>query len=866
MKNERKIGSVLSYLYILINSIMTFIYTPFLINYLGKSEYGIYSIAISIMSYLSMLDLGFGNAMIRYTSKYKALNNEEEEKKVNGFFLIFYVIIGIFTLIIGFLLYKYSYLIFGQKFTSSELSTMDIIILILTINIAISFPLSIFGSYVISSEKFVFQKILLIAKSIVYPIFLIVFLLNGAKSISVIVLLSLFNLLINMSNMIFALTKLKMKFNISKSCFKYFKEIINYSFFIFLAIIVDNIFNNTDQIILGAVCGTAVVAVYGVSTQIRIMNEQMSTAISGVFLPKIVFMVENKNSDKELSMLFNRISKLQMIIMFLILFGFLLFGKSFILLWSGKEYLDAYYIALIILIPAIVPLTQNICIHIIQAKNKHKFRSVIYLIISILNIFLTIPLSKLYGGIGAAIGSSIALLLGNIIIMNIYYYKRVHIDIITYWKNFAKIACVSLLYSIIFIVVLNITSIKIESWLMLIFICLIYSIGYVFIISYFIVGKSSIKKIIYNYFPNFLVKNYIILESNPDLSDNAFAIYKYMLNKEEIKNYKFIWFVNDRSTFEKNKYQNTIFVNINPHSFYEKIRKIYYNYSAKIILDCNKYVHKVHNKQLRFYLQHGISYKNVDEYASQCGKLDYFITPGKFFNDYVSIEFKIKNKQIVELGFPRNDILQSNIDVKSKLNISQKSKLVFWLPTYRSHKDVKTLGINDKVIPILNSKDQFKKLNEYLNENNIYIYIKPHPAQKIDNIENLNLSNFKIIYDKDLFNLNLNLYDFLSGTDSLITDYSSVYFDYLLTGNIIGITLDDYKDFQEKNKLICSDYSKEIGGEHIYNYNELIDYLNKVKNEDYDKEKYKVELKKYHKYNDDKSTERLYNFVVDKLK
>lgn len=866
MKNERKIGSVLSYVYILVNSIMTFIYTPFLINYLGKSEYGIYSIAISIMSYLSMLDLGFGNAMIRYTSKYKALKDKDEENKVNGFFLIFYVIIGIITLILGFILYKYSYLLFGNKFSAAELKTMNVIILILTANIAISFPLSIFGSYVISSEKFVFQKILLIIKAIVYPIFLILFLLNGAKSIVVIVLLSLFNLFINISNMIFSFTKLKMKFNISKSCFKYFKEIVNYSFFIFLVIIVDNVFNNTDQIILGSVCGTAVVAVYGVSTQIRIMNEQMSTAISGVFLPKIVSMVENKSSDDELSMLFNKISKLQMIIMFLILFGFLLFGKPFILLWSGKEYMDAYYIALIILIPSVVPLTQNLCIHITQAKNKHKFRAIIYLVIAILNIFLTIPLSKLYGGIGAAIGSSAALFIGNILIMNIYYYKRIHIDIITYWKNFIKVFSIVLIYSVAFIVIFNFIDLKIHSWLMLILVCVIYTVGYIVVVTWFVIGKRNIKKIIYDYFPSFLVKNYVVLESNPDLSDNALPIYKYMLKQKETKKYKFIWFVNNKNDFDEKKYKNTVFVNINPKNILDKFRKIYYNYSARIILDCNKYVHKVHNKQLRIYLMHGIAYKKVPEYASQCGAVDFFVAPGSYFNDAITSEYNINDNQIIELGFARNDVLKEKINIKNKLGINEKAKLVIWLPTYRTHKNETKMNISNKTIPVLKNQEEFEKINQYLVKNNIYIYLKPHPAQNIDNIQNLDLSNFKIIYDKDLNDLNVNLYEFLSGTDSLLTDYSSVYFDYLLTGNIIGVTLDDYKTFLEKDKLICSDYAKVIGGEHIYDYDDFINYLNKVKTKNYNIKKYKEELKKYHRHDDNKSTERLYEFIIDNLK
>ena len=120
MKNERKLGAILSYVYIFVNTIMTFIYTPFLIKNLGKSEYGLYTIALSIMAYLTMLDLGFGNSMIRYIAKFKALENKDEEKKINGLFLFFYCIVGIITLIIGLVLYKNIGLLFKNKFTTYE--------------------------------------------------------------------------------------------------------------------------------------------------------------------------------------------------------------------------------------------------------------------------------------------------------------------------------------------------------------------------------------------------------------------------------------------------------------------------------------------------------------------------------------------------------------------------------------------------------------------------------------------------------------------------------------------------------------------------------------------------------------------------
>ena len=69
---QRKSGAILSYVSIILATLVQLIYTPFLIRMLGQSEYGLYSLVYSIIGYLTVLDLGFGNAIIVYTAKYSS--------------------------------------------------------------------------------------------------------------------------------------------------------------------------------------------------------------------------------------------------------------------------------------------------------------------------------------------------------------------------------------------------------------------------------------------------------------------------------------------------------------------------------------------------------------------------------------------------------------------------------------------------------------------------------------------------------------------------------------------------------------------------------------------------------------------------
>ena len=438
MKNQLKMGAILGYINMIINIVISFLYVPFLLKYMGQSEYGLYSLVASVIAYLSVLDFGFGNAMVRFISK--SNSDKKEVSKINGLFMLLYSIIGIIAFIIGMIITLNANSIFASSLTPAEMDKIKILLVILTINVSITFPLSTFDSYIIANERFVYSKILTIIQSISKPLIMIPLLLLGYKSIAMTCVVAILNILFHIAMAVYCIKKLDMKFNITfkKIDKKLLAEVFAYSFFIFLNIIVDRVFSNTDQIILGIVSGTISVSVYAVAMQFVDMNQQCSVVISSLFLPKITKTLKEENHDKKISDIFISVSRIQIYIMMLIMCGFMVFGQYFIKKWAGVEYLSAYWIVLIIIIPAVIPLTQNIGISVIQAKNQHQFRAIMYIIIAIANIAISIPLAKLYGGIGAAIGTAFANICGQIITMNIFYYKKAKLDIPKYWKFFIK--------------------------------------------------------------------------------------------------------------------------------------------------------------------------------------------------------------------------------------------------------------------------------------------------------------------------------------------------------------------------------------------------------------------------------------------
>ena len=151
--DERKSGAILSYVSIILSTLVQLIYTPLLIRMLGQSEYGLYSLVSSIIGYLTVLDLGFGNAIVIFTAKYRAQKKYDEEKKLHGMFFVVYFVISIVAGLIGIILYFFVPVMFGASMSDAEIGKMKIMMLILAFNLAITFIFSIYSSIINAYEK-----------------------------------------------------------------------------------------------------------------------------------------------------------------------------------------------------------------------------------------------------------------------------------------------------------------------------------------------------------------------------------------------------------------------------------------------------------------------------------------------------------------------------------------------------------------------------------------------------------------------------------------------------------------------------------------------------------------------------------------
>ena len=461
-QNQIKFGALLSYLSLFLGSAISIVYTPIMLRALGQSEYGLMSLANSVIGYLSLLNLGIGSAMVRYIAKYKAEENKEMENLIITLFLFVFMGLAIVVMLAGICLIYHIHGLFDESLTDREFQRLQMLMGLMTFNIAMGMISSVFYAVLMAYERFVFTKVVGLINTVLNPLIMVPLLFLGFQSVGITVASTVLNVINAFIVGFYSFKILRIKIHLKKFEKSFLRELFGFSFFVLLVMIVDKVYWGTDQFILGAISGSVAVAIYSVGANFTTYFMSFSTAITGLFLPRLTEMEVKKASNAEFDSLFIKVGRVQFLILCFVLGGFIVLGKQFIILWAGRDYESAYYIALVILVPFVIPLIQNLGLQLMYARNKHKFRSLMLLGIAVLNVVISIPAAKIYGGIGCAMVTGISFLIGQGLILNWYYYKKMDLDIPLFWRSITGMFLIFMIILLISFVILG--YLKCDSW------------------------------------------------------------------------------------------------------------------------------------------------------------------------------------------------------------------------------------------------------------------------------------------------------------------------------------------------------------------------------------------------------------------
>lgn len=437
--NQRKMGTILSYIHIILSNTIAVIYTPYMLEMMGQSEYGLFGTANSFISYLSVLNFGIAGSYIRFNVRCRARNDREEERRLNGMFLVVFSVLAGLVLIGGLTCIALAEELVEATFTTKEVEKLRAIMLILTFNTMLSFVGNVITMALLAYERYIFVRVVLLIAGVLTPVINVIALRLGGKSVAIALLSFVVSAASYLVFAIYARKAICLQFSFRGFHKEEIREIFVFSSFLFINSLTDQLTHSTDNIVLGAMKGTSAVAVYTVGSSFRSYFQQFSAAISSVFAPQVNMLVAQKCEIGQLDELFAKVGRVQFYLVSLIIIGYLSIGQDFVRLWAGEEYTDSFWIGLLLMLSAFVPAFQNIGVEIQKAMNKHKARSIVYFAVAIVNVILTIPFSMRWEGIGAALATLICVFMGTVVFMNYYYHEYIGLDMKAFWKSIVSI-------------------------------------------------------------------------------------------------------------------------------------------------------------------------------------------------------------------------------------------------------------------------------------------------------------------------------------------------------------------------------------------------------------------------------------------
>lgn len=489
--NKRQKGVLLSYANSIINMIVGLVLSTVLLRLLGDTEYGVYQTIASFANYLVLLEFGTGTVMTRNIAMARSKNFSKDTIDSNTSTIWTVTnILSFLILIVSIVFYFLIDIIYCNSMNQQQISHAKNIFLPIVAYLLLSFYSQTLNGVILANEHYSYASIINILRTIIRATTLILMLSYIKNAIVIAFTDAILTGIIVIVTYIYCKHNFNICLSFKKFQFNIFINVLPLCIAIFLQSIVNQANNNVDKFLIGMMLSPEAVTMYSISLFIYNTFSSLTTIPISLYAPQIVKDVASDITPDKLTETLIQPSRLVVLTGGTILFGFISFGKQFISLFYGVSYTEAWLYAVILMIPAFINMSNGVIVNVLDATNKRLLRSFVLLGTTTLNILLTIVWLQLFGMVGAAIATAISTLLGQIIIMNLYYSKKLHLRIMYLFYNTFKGILISQILSMILSVLS--TLLITDTWISFIVGAIVYIIS--FGASYFLFGANNMEK------------------------------------------------------------------------------------------------------------------------------------------------------------------------------------------------------------------------------------------------------------------------------------------------------------------------------------------------------------------------------------
>lgn len=885
-KKQLTINMVAQIVAFAVNLFISFFVTPYIIEQVGVEAYGFVGLSNEFIGYAQIITIALNSMAARFIT---IKLHEGDETSANKYFnsvLLANAILSVFLTVVGVFV-----IIFIDKLIAVPRELLfDVRMLwtLMFLNFILSIITSVFGVATFAKNKLYLSSLRQIEAQVIKVVVLMICMYFLPPSTWYIGLSAvIFTSIISRYNYLYTKKLLpEIKMDRKKFDFKTLCTLLASGIWNTVTKISGLLSSGLDLLITNKFVGATAMGILSLAKTVPNLILSAFGTVSSVFAPELTISYAKKhykNIEEQLNFsvkLLGFFSCIPMAILFA-------YGAEFYGLWSPTQ--DANLLqnlSIVTCFAFVFSLPLEPLWNIFTVTNKVK-QSSLYLLtsstISIIIVFISLvfvqnKVQQLYLIAGVSTCLSV---IKSLIFLPLYGAKCLNFKKTTFYGPIIKNT-----FSVIIVTFFSIMLkrvIVIDSWLSLLVMCIITSCFAILINLLIILNKKerinyitkvikgitkcvqTIKMIIYNAIGKYHRKwtktknNYILFETEGDFCDNGRALYEYMIENGYNEKYYITWIVTEPKKYNKKSPKNVQFISRVDESisskwqFYKAI-----NQSKYFFFTHPYWLNKWKEEQIVINIWHGTPLKAGGKDLSNI--YDYFAAPSNSTFDLYNKFIGVTKKQYVVTGMPRNDLLFRNTNCLNKLiATNKKTKVIISMTTFRQSTNMIDSNVEDPyALSVVNSMDELNELNKYLEEKNIIILVKIHHLQKTEVLNKVSLSQIKYIEDKDLMEKDIQLYELLGQMDGMLSDYSSVTFDYALLDRPMAFFTNAIEDYKKTRGFLVDNILEYMPGHKIDNLKDFYKFI-----DDFDKgiDKYKKERSKIcefgNEYKDDKNCERV---------
>ena len=430
MGNRSK-GIVMSYANRVINMLCGLILSSFLLRILGDTEYGIYQTIASFVNYLVLLEFGMGTAMTRNISMCRGRGATEEEifRNASTIWTLTWILSGL-ILVLSTLFYHLAPMLYAKSMTVEQIAYGQRMIIPITGYLVASFLIQTMDGLLLAYEQYSFASVREIARTVVKFTVLLLLLTHYRYAILIAVADMLLSIVCVAVSYRVCAGKMGRRLKIGTLDRNVVAASLPLCMALFLQAIVNQANNNVDKFLIGIKMSPESVSLYAVALYIYSMFSSLTTIPITMFAPSVAQRVGKGDRGPQLMDCLVGPCRLTALIGGLILFGFAAVGRPFVTLMYGQAYLQAWPIAIILMAPMYINMVNGVLVNVLDALNKRMSRSFALILTTAGNIILTVFWLDRWGVTGAAMATALCTVLGQVLIMNIYYSRVLKIPVI----------------------------------------------------------------------------------------------------------------------------------------------------------------------------------------------------------------------------------------------------------------------------------------------------------------------------------------------------------------------------------------------------------------------------------------------------